>query len=397
MRLLHLHLSNYRNLRRVDLDLPPGTSVVVADNAQGKSNLFEAIYLLATMRAVRAETDLQLINRASLDGMIPAARVAAHVETAAGTVKLELALVARPGAHGPVVSKTVRVNGVPKRLSEAVGRLTAVLFMAEDMEMISGPPASRRRYMDMTLTQVDPHYGRARSRFEKVLVQRNHLLKRIREGLADADEAAFWDAELSKAGAYIFRVRAQSLDAIARLAAEAHEELAAGEELRLRYEPRIEGVGTDAASAPVEEVASAYARALAGGLSRDTAAGMTLQGPHRDDLAITLNGLPAAGYASRAQQRTITLSLRLAEARFLRRLKGEPPVLLLDDVLSEMDSSRRDSALAALRDVDQMLISGTDRDRFPERLLGSAQFFVVERGEVCPLVGGLSALRREDS
>jgi DNA replication and repair protein RecF len=397
MRLLHLHLSNYRNLRRVDLDVPTGTSVVVADNAQGKSNLFEAVYLLATMRAVRAETELQLVNRESLDDVMPTARVAAQVETSAGTIKLEVVLVARPATHGHVVSKSVRVNGVPKRLSDAVGRLAAVLFTAEDMEMISGPPSLRRRYMDMTLTQVDPLYGRARARFEKVLVQRNHLLKRIREGLAGADEAVFWDAELAKAGAYIFRARARSLDSIARLAAEAHRELAPGEELRLRYEPRVEEANTDVVSASLEEVTSTYARALGAGLSRDTAAGMTLLGPHRDDLVITLNELPASGYASRAQQRTITLSLRLAEARFLSRLKGEPPVLLLDDVLSEMDSSRRESVLAALSYVDQILISGTDKDRFPERVLGDAAFFVIEKGEVRPLVGGLSALRREDS
>ncbi|MDO8617150.1 MAG: DNA replication/repair protein RecF [Dehalococcoidia bacterium] len=386
MRLRRLQLFDYRNINRLDVDLPGGLALFIGDNAQGKSNLLEAVYLLATMRGLRAETDAQLIRREALADVLPAARVVGEVETAAGPLKVEVAIVVRPGAQGPVATKTVRVNGAARRLSDAVGRLTAVLFSADDMEMITGSPALRRRYLDMTLMQVDPPYAAARGRYEKVLVQRNHLLKRLREGEARPDELAFWDGELSRDGALIFQRRAAALAEISALAAEAHASLAPGEVLAIEYAPRLEDGGAELAGVGVGELADIFARALERGLQRDTAAGMTRQGPHRDDVIFRLDHLPASGYASRAQGRTIALSLRLAEARYLLGRRGEAPVLLLDDVLSEMDAARRASVLLALRDMDQMLVTGTDWDRFPAEFVSGAALFTVEGGSVCPLV-----------
>lgn len=392
MRLTSLHLSNYRNFRGLGLDLPRGTSVFVGDNAQGKSNLLEAAYLLATMRGIRAENDSQLVYREALAGTGVAARVAGEAETAAGTLRIEVVMTVRAGASGPWATKTVRVNGVPQRLSAAVGRMTAVLFTAEDMEMVSGPPSLRRRFVDLALGQVDPKYSVARARFERVLVQRNHLLKQMREGAARPDEIAFWDAELARAGGLIFEKRAAFVSEVEPLAAALHGSLAPGEALSVRYQPRIDGPPP----AP-GEAAAAYAAALRRGLDRDIAAGMTLLGPHRDDILLALDGLPASGFASRAQQRTIALSLRLAEARFLFAQRGEAPVLLLDDVLSEMDAARRASVLRAVGDVEQMLVTGTDWDRFPREFLAQAACFQVAGGSVTAAAPGQAALRRADS
>ncbi len=386
MRLLRLQLFDYRNIQRLDLKLPPGPGVFLGDNAQGKTNLLEAVYLLATMRALRAETDAQLIRRQSLDEAMPAARVVGQVETLNGPLKVEVAIVARPGAHGPIATKTVRVNGVPRRLSDAVGRLTAVLFTADDLDLIGGTPSLRRRYLDITLTQVEHPYAAARQRFERVLLQRNHLLKRIREGAGHADELSFWDDELCKNGGTIFHHRDAALRELDVLARQSHAALAPGEELSLLYRPRLDGGQPDLLSSGPLQAAETYAAALRRSLARDIAAGMTLQGPHRDDLVFSLNALPAAGYASRAQQRTIALSLRLAEARFLLARRGEPPLLLLDDVLSEMDAARRRSVLSALTDYEQILVTGTDLDRFPPQFLAGAALFAVEAGSVRPLV-----------
>ncbi len=397
MRLLHLQLTDYRNIQRMDIDLPPGAAIFVGDNAEGKSNLLEAIYLLATMRGIRAETDVQLVRQGALDDVLPAARIVAQVETRAGPLKLEVAIVARPGANGQLATKTVHVNGVPKRLSDAVGRLTAVLFTAEDLDMLTGAPSLRRRYIDLTLMQVDQQYGAARSRFERVLTQRNHLLKRLREGLARPDEMAYWDGELVRDGGLIFQRRAAALSRLDVLARQAHTELAAGEQVEVAYQPRLEPLRTDLQSMTAEEAADAYGAALAGTLGRDTAAGMTLQGPHRDDIRFSLNGLPAAGFASRAQQRTIALSLRLAEARFLREVRGEAPLLLLDDVLSEMDAGRRRAVLAALREADQMLVTGTDLAAFWPGFVAGAAVFVVKAGSAQPLVADLSTPKTGDS
>ncbi|MCH7836758.1 MAG: DNA replication/repair protein RecF, partial [Chloroflexi bacterium] len=344
----------------------------------------ESIYLLATMKELRAETEAQVIRRQALDEAIPAARVVGEAETAGGRLKLEVAVVGREGSNGLIATKTAKVNGVPKRLSDAVGRLTAVLFTAADIDLISGAPSSRRRYIDITLSQVDRDYVAARSRLERVIAQRNHLLKRIREGHARADELAFWDAELARDGGYLFAVRGAALSELAALAAQAHTSLAPAEELRLEYRPRLEDIDIDSLT-DVAAATAAYADALRRGISRDIAAGMTLQGPHRDDIAFFLDGVPASGFVSRAQQRTIALALRLAEARLLRSRRDEPPLLLLDDILSEMDSDRARSVIDALAGYDQLLVTATDVERFPREFLDSTEVFSVAGGSVTTL------------
>lgn len=397
MRLKRIQLIDYRNFRRVDAEFPRDTGIFIGDNAQGKSNLFEAIYLLATMRGIRAETDVQLIRRELLDDVMPAARIVAEVETIAGPLKLEVAIVARPGAHGPVATKTVRVNGAPRRLSAAVGQLTAVLFSADDLEMIVGSPSLRRRDLDVTLAQVDGQYSAARQRFERVLVQRNHLLKRIREGQAQSSELEFWNDELIRDGGLILQRRAAALAELDVLAAAQHATLAPGEALGVHYRPKLEDSSLDLTDVTTEDAAELYGAALERGAGRDIAAGMTLQGPHRDDVAFMLNALPAAGYASRAQQRTIALSLRLAQTQLLLARRGDAPILLLDDVLSEMDAARRRSVLAAIGRIDQMLVTGTDWDRFPSELVSNAALFAVEDGAVRSLVADAASGRTVDS
>jgi len=381
MRLNRLQVADYRNLHSVELSLPQDVAVIVGKNAQYKSNLLEAVYLLATMKSTRVETDAQLIRREALVEVLPAARVAGEASTASGSLKVEVTLVAREGAAGPVATKTVKVNGVAKRLADATGKLMAVLFTAEDMEMISGSPSLRRRYLDLTLSQVDPQYARVRSHFERVLAQRNSLLKRIREGAATAGELEFWDQQIASDGAVIFRARGMALERIAELAREAHAALAPEESLIVEYEPKLERAER-LAGRTEEDIRETYAKALASNVSRDTGAGMTLVGPHRDDIRFTLDGFGAAGFASRAQQRTIALSLRLAETQLLRERRGESPILLLDDILSEMDADRRQSALGSLGRGEQMLVTGTDWDRFPRELLESASLFEIEAGSV---------------
>jgi DNA replication and repair protein RecF len=390
VRLERLEITDYRNLQHVQLPFDDNVSiaVVVGENAQGKSNLLEAVYLLATMKAVRAETDAQIIRKGALDDVLPAARVVGLASTGDGPVKVEVTVVARPGSSGPIGTKTVKVNGVSKRISDAVGRITAVLFTAEDLDMITGAPSLRRRYVDTTLSQIDAQYSGARSRYERLLTQRNALLKRIREGVATSEELPFWDDELSKDGAVLLHRRLVAIGEIAALSEETHAHLASGERLQVAYRPKLEVQGQ-----PNEnEVRELLLRALKKSVDRDVAAGMTLTGPHRDDVDFVLDEFAAAGFASRAQQRTIALSLRLAEVRYLHQRRGEPPLLLLDDVLSEMDAARRKSVLAAIGDVDQMMVTGTDWDRFPADFLGRASRYEVEGGSVqAPASPGVSA------
>lgn len=381
----HLSLTNFRNYRRQDLDLPRGPVLLLGDNAQGKSNLLEAAFLLATTRSERAGTEGDLVHWDALDEPQPVARVAAQVERADGTLDLEVIIVARP--RGPraervPASKRLRVNGVPKRQADMVGQLTAVLFTTGDMELISGAPAERRRYLDVMLCQLEPSYLRASQRYNKVVTQRNALLRRIQDGAANAGELDFWDEELAKEGAVIVSQRAAAADALAVPARDAHRRLSAGtEELAIAYQPRLEawrpslGKRSGALAASLQE-------ALAAGRRRDIGAGMTLTGPHRDDLTVALDGVTASSFASRGQQRTAALALRLAEARLMADRKGELPVVLLDDVLSELDEGRRHAVLESLDDWDQLLITSADADRFAEGLPAAAAVFRVVAGTI---------------
>jgi DNA replication and repair protein RecF len=397
MQLRHLQYLEYRNFERLDIELDSKVALFVGDNAQGKTNLLEGAYLLATLRAPRAETDIQLVRREILSEVLPAARVVGEVDTKDGPLKIEVAIVARDPARRANATKTVKINGAPKRLADAVGRLTAVLFSADDLLMIEGSPSLRRRYIDMTLMQIDPQYSSARSRFERVLVQRNHLLKRVREGEAQAEELGFWTDALCKDGAIIVERRAAALAEIGGMAAEYHHSLAEEERLTVSYQPKVDAPPSQLAHASTAQIAEDLAENLTRGLSRDIAAGMTLQGPHRDDVLFALNDLPAAGYASRAQQRSIALSLRLAEAELLWKRRGDPPVLLLDDVLSEMDAQRRRGVLSAIGNVDQLLITGADWDRFPPEFASEAACFRVECGAARPLTSARAGARTTDS
>lgn len=411
MRVRRLQLADYRNFSRLDFSLPTGPVVIVGANAEGKSNLLEAVYLLSTMRSPRADSDGELIRwqAAQVEGAPPLARLVAEVEGRSGPLRLEMVIVARSGDLGsfaarsagvPRANKVVRVNGVARRLADAVGQLNAVLFTAHDMEVIDGPPSLRRRYLDITISQVDGGYLRALQRYAKVLLQRNHLLKRVQEGSARREELAFWSQELVREGSYIIRARALTVASLGPLAAAAHAALTEGqEELALVYQPQLGGAvdGLQAASLSRGELAAAFAQAVGQWGEREIRAGVSLLGPHRDDLLFHLNGISAATFASRAQQRTIALALRLAEARYLLERRGESPVLLLDDVLSELDGRRRAAVLAAIADYEQVLVTATELDRFLADFLEGATLFQVAGGSLEAMAGASDAETGEAS
>ncbi len=390
MLLRRLSLAHVRTYARLDLELGAGAWVFLGDNARGKTNLLEAIYLLAVGRSVRAEHDAEVIAWDAPDNP-PVARVAGEIERRGGPLRAEVVLVAQGAigqGHGPDrvgrASKRLRIGGVPRRLAGFAGQFAATLFSVEDLALIGGPPAGRRRYLDLTLSQAEPRYGRALQRYGRVLQQRNHLLRRIEEGRAGEAELGFWDDELVANGSVLLKGRAEALETLDAEARAAHAALTGGREtLTLAYEPRLPDYdGPALAVAALGDVARAFSAALRGLRRREIGAGMTLLGPHRDDVRFAIDGAPAGAFGSRAQQRTAALALRLAEARYLRLRIGEDPVLLLDDVLSEMDAPRRGAVIEAIGEFEQVLITATDRDRFPPGFLARSAVFVVERGSV---------------
>lgn len=402
MRLTHLSLTNFRNYVRLELRLSDRITVLQGENAQGKTNLLEAIHLLATARSPRATAERELINWLALESSLPYTRLAAEIDDAGRTEQLELvlALSRNGGTNGPVVRKQVRINGVAKRALDLVGRLRVVLFLPEDVSLVAGAPSERRRYLDIALCQIDPAYCRALAEYNKVLSQRNALLRRLRDEGGDAGQLAFWDSQMVTHGALVLARRGQAIGQLDRLAAASHCDLAGeGERLRLVYLPSLEtgwapvNRSLDAAEAEQatvwsrDRIAEAFGAQLQAGRGREIKAGASLIGPHRDDMAFIVNGRDLRAFGSRGQQRTAALALRLAEVALMRTVTGEPPLLLLDDVMSELDARRRRTLLDVLGEVGQAVITATDWDVFAPAWLGQARRMVVTAGRVSDAAG----------
>jgi len=384
MRLTHLTLSNFRNYRRLDLQPEPGISLVHGANAQGKTNLLEAIYLLATTRPSRGGGEAELVRWHAAEDDVAAARVVGQAERREGPVTVEVAIAAKDGVSGnngilEHASKRLKVNGVPRRSSDVIGQITSVLFTAADIDLITGPPSARRRYLDITISQTDGPYVRSLQRYARVLLQRNALLRRIDEGQARPDELGYWDEELVRDGAQITRVRHRTMQALCIAARDYHRRLSdRREDLQLSYAPQTPIPEEE--TPPAEEVALRLRTALQKQRRREIALGVTLVGPHRDELQFRLDGVSVASYGSRAQQRTAALALRLAETAFLTGANQDPPVLLLDDIFSELDQGRRRSVLALLGDAQQVFVTTAEPDRFEPELRGGVTVYEVHAG-----------------
>jgi DNA replication and repair protein RecF len=390
MYLTRLELTNYRNYAALDLHLTPGVSLFLGDNAQGKTNLLESIYLLATTRTSRGGSDLDLIRWAALeDPASPAvSRVAGWARRRQGDVEVEIGVsgtraTAGSNGQGLHASKRLRVNGLPRRASDVVGQIAAVLFTAQDIDLLTGPPATRRRYLDITFSQVDHPYLRALQRYSKVLLQRNSLLRQLQEGHGRADQLGFWDQELVREAATIQRTRAEGIGWLGEQAAAFHQRLSDEQEtLSITYLPQLApGLDASVLRLPGEELRGRLIEHLRARQRQEIAAGASLYGPHRDEVAFAVNGVSAGSFGSRAQQRTAALALRLAEMRYIETQSGDAPVLLLDDILSELDERRRHSVLAVMHG-DQVLVTATESDRLSSEFLASARLYRVESGQV---------------
>ena len=386
MRLTHLTLHNFRNYVRLDLDLPPGVSLLQGDNAQGKTNLLEAVYYLATSRSPHAGADRELVNWLAVEQEpLPYARLVGKVARAAGESTIEITLTQQEN-NGARYRKQIRLNGVARRAMDLLGQLNVVLFLPEDISLVSGSPSGRRRYLDAALCQIDPVYCRTLSRYNQIVTQRNALLKDLRERGGDSSQLVFWDERLVANGAYLVSRRWEALLALDELAHGVHAQLTGeDEQLRLRYAPSVEMDGP----AEGETVGEVFRSQLEALRRREVAAGMTLVGPHRDEVRFLVNEVDCGVYGSRGQQRTAALSLKLAEVDLMRNETGEQPVLLLDDVLSELDEHRRSFLVHTLENgAEQAIITTTDLHTLPGAFLKSAHPWRVEMGRLSRIEAG---------
>jgi DNA replication and repair protein RecF len=406
MRIQHLSLTNFRNYTRLELDLPAGVVLLQGDNAQGKTNLLEAIYLLSRMRSPRTSTERELVGWLALEEDLPFARLVAQVQKGEETGQIELSLVQNntpdPEGNGTALRKHIRVNGVNKRALDAVGLLNAVLFLPQDIELVAGSPSGRRRYLDDTICQIDGRYCRELQSYTRVLTERNYLLKSLRNRNYDPSELAFWDQHLVEHGAYLSARRQQVIQQLDEAVQRIHPRLTGdNERLRLEYdasvrvEPRsgagyqmalaLEAGAAPATRTELQDVAAAFTAQLRDLRGKEVEQGVSLVGPHRDELRFWVNGVDMNIYGSRGQQRTTALSLKLAEVELMTEAKKDKPVLLLDDVISELDAAHRHQLVAAIDQAQQVLMTTTDLVHYSAEFLATATLWRVCGGriEVC--------------
>jgi DNA replication and repair protein RecF len=351
MILSDLHLYQYRNIPVFDWQPHPRANLLVGANAQGKTNLLEAIFLLGTTKSLRAGADSDdLILEDKKEAFVQG-----KVKRDQPEVTRELEILLKRGE-----ARQVRLNGKKlSPLSKIFGQLSVVLFVPEDLQLVKAGPAARRYYLDLEISQASPQYLAALQTYQRALKQRNGAIRMVAEGRASWDAVEAFDEALVVSGSEIVLYRAQALTEIEPLAAQVQARVAGSgaERLELRY---VSTLGTELGQA--DAIQHEFRRRLRQRAQDERMRGTTLSGPHRDDMEILLRGKPARLFASQGQQRTTALSLKLAEVQFLAKRLQESPVLLLDDVLSELDLDRQAALLGLLDEHVQTFVTSTHAD-----------------------------------
>lgn len=382
MRLNRLSLTNFRAFSRLEMDLPGRILVLVGDNAQGKTSLMEAVYYLATFASFQAGTDRQMINFTAVNEPLAVARIVAEYERASQIHRLEVRIIQEPVLPaGSRTRKEILLDGVKKGAAEAVGQFSAVIFLPQMTRIIEGSPDDRRKFLNMALCQAVPGYARALSDYTRVITRRNALLKMLAEQHGQPDQLVYWDNQLATLGSEMILARAVAVGQLENHAARLHQRLTAGSErLAIQYKPAIDMQDMASDELTAETVQSAFKNTLQRVRAEEIARGVTVCGPHRDDLRFLCNDLDLGDFGSRGQVRTAMLSLKLAEVNWMRGQTGEWPVLLLDETLAELDLHRRADLQETLEECDQGILTTTDLHQFSEAFMAGCSIRRVTSG-----------------
>ncbi|MGH2493395.1 MAG: DNA replication/repair protein RecF [Ktedonobacteraceae bacterium] len=385
MYLSHLILHDFRNFKRLDLPLGRGLSLFYGENAQGKTNLLEAIAMLATSNSFHATSDREVINWDAPDRI---ARIVAEVERREDETKIEIVVIdAKENGNGiPSASgaperqrKRIKINGATKKAVDLIGQVTVVLFAPTDLRLVDGSPEDRRRFLDRALCQIRPHYCAALAKYRKVIAQRSALLKRIRDNQEEPRMLDYLDDKLTEWANLIIYERRGMVDALNQHVDQLQENISGGREnLRIVYRPSF---AVDASWNTIEALEQ-FRRQLSEVRRKEIQQGVCLLGPHRDDLDFMVNDVDMLTYGSRGQQRTAALAAKFGELAFMRAATGEEPILLLDDVFSELDAARREYLLNQALQHEQTLITATDYSSFSEEILAKSHRYQVIAGEI---------------
>lgn len=368
MILEELKLHHFRNYEDLTVQFHPGINVLIGENAQGKTNLLEAIYVLALTKSHRTTNDRDLITWHQ------------HEASVSGRVKKKLGglpLTVQFGPHG----KRVRMNHLfQPRLSSYVGALNVVLFAPEDLQLVKGAPVLRRQFMDTEFSQMSNQYLFALGKYNQVLKQRNQYLKQLKyHQQSDKVLLGALSEELATSGGQVIALRYQLLQKLEHWAQDLHEHISTQkEELKFHYVSQVETADGKQAGDYQKELLVNYQQKE----DHEIELGTTLTGPHRDDVAFLVNGQDVHSFGSQGQQRTTALSVKLAEIELMKEQTGEYPLLLLDDVLSELDNDRQTHLLTAIQDKVQTFLTTTSLSGVARQLINQPAIYHIAHGHI---------------
>lgn len=362
-----LKLNNFRNYHALNIDFSKNFNVLYGDNAQGKTNIIESIFLCASGRSHRTSKDIELIKFDEHGCYIKLDLVKKDANT-----EIEIYL-------GKEEKKKIKVNDVPiRKIGNLIGHINVVIFSPEDLLVIKEGPSERRRFIDITLSQLRPSYFYDLQQYAKVISQRNTLLKEVQNNKSLFDTLEVWNSNLVCIGSRLIKSRSDFIKVLSMIAKENHYKLTdRKEKLDLRYTPSIDIKDID----NTKDIEKLFLKILDASQRKEILRGTTLYGPHRDDFEIYIDDVNIKAFGSQGQQRTAVLSIKLSEIKILKEENGEYPVLLLDDVMSELDRSRQEYLFENLKNI-QTFITCTDINLIKEKISGESSFYRVSNGEI---------------
>ncbi|CAD0222086.1 DNA replication and repair protein RecF [Planktothrix agardhii] len=379
-----LYLRQFRNYADQKVIFEAPKTILLGNNAQGKSNLLEAVELLSTLKSHRVSRDRDLIFDTQ-----PTAQITATLKRDLGTLDLGITLRSQGG-------RTVCLNGESlRRQLDFLSVLNVVQFSSLDLELVRGSPEYRRNWLDRLLVQLEPIYAYILQQYNQVLRQRNALLKQIKQNPETSEihhkqeELELWNVQLAVAGTRVIRRRDRVLERLVPLAKIWHESISGNTELLdITYQPNVnlDLPNYSLSITPPEKIQQAFFDKIITRAIAEKQQGISLVGPHRDDVIFSINQTPARSYGSSGQQRTLVLALKLAELQLIEDVVREPPLLLLDDVLAELDLNRQNQLLDAIQDRFQTLITTTHLGAFDAQWLKHTQILNVKAGEITPFI-----------
>lgn len=380
MYLKNIYLRSFRNYFEQKVDFSAQKTILLGNNAQGKSNLLEAVELLSTLKSHRTSSDRDLVCQGAREGQI-----FANLERLYGDCDLALTL-RQQGRRSVVLNhETLR------RHLDFLGVVNTVQFSSLDLDLVRGAPEYRRHWVDGLLVQLEPVYAHILQQYHQVLAQRNALLKQIRKHRDSGEieskkyqfeQLSMWDQQLAERGSRVTRRRARVLQRLIPLAQQWHSQISGyAEKLEINYTPNVPWSQDDPTQVQEAFLAKIEQRRLA-----EQQLGTSVVGPHRDEIEFIINQTPAKSYGSQGQQRTLVLSLKLAELQLIEKVIGESPILLLDDVLAELDPQRQNQLLEAIQDRFQTLITTTHINSFDRKWLANSQILSVKNGAIAPYI-----------